>query len=132
MRAAALMSRQRILNQYGVWQQWATNYRQEFNNRITALSTAAANQYPPLPPPMAESELFDLVTFYTDREPVECGICLEDITYEDAIIKLVCHEIGPAHQFHFGCSKTWFTTEHAACPNCRKEIDRVEGIPHSN
>lgn len=46
-----------------------------------------------------------------------CSICLDNILYEDVIIKLDCN-----HIYHKSCISEWFKKE-LICPNCRNSLE---------
>lgn len=64
-----------------------------------------------------EREPIDISTLnrVTPSEPVQCGICLDDINEE--CIQLFCN-----HKFHINCLQPWLTRNHTTCPTCRADI----------
>jgi hypothetical protein len=64
------------------------------------------------------------------QEPIQCGICLENITPEDGSPLHACHpkyeDIKDAkeHWFHSECLRPWINTGNP-CPLCRHPCHRV-------
>lgn len=125
----ALQARERINHQYHLWQQWGEAHRHELIARIAQLSVATPADDNPQPPPMREAELMELVSFYSDEQPIECPVCLGDISIDDALLSLICGNdgAGPPHRCHLFCAMDWVTKHHASCPLCRTAIDRIIG-----
>lgn len=68
-----------------------------------------------------EEEPIDISTLsrVTPSEPVQCGICLDNIEEE-------CIELRCSHKFHVNCLQPWLSRNHRSCPTCRSEITSEE------
>lgn len=121
-----MIANYRIGSQLGEWERDVARHKQAFFDRINAFERAVSTQYPDLPDKMDPAELVDMVSFYAESNAKLCSICLDDITFDDAIISLVCGEIGPPHTFHYACASEWLTTRHACCPECKVQVGKVK------
>tara|TARA_B100001248_G_C27393642_1_gene463998 strand:+ start:2216 stop:2518 length:303 start_codon:yes stop_codon:yes gene_type:complete len=51
------------------------------------------------------------------EEPIECKICLENISKDDLFYEIEC-----SHIFHCDCLLNCLKHQHSQCPICRKKI----------